>query len=1022
MNAAPTVDQRPAPTARPAPPAPPAAKSGAPGSAASQLARSAPPSGLAAKQSIDLPADVPAVAVDLVGGVDFAPPATVADYLAAKKGKAAPIHVRLGDVAAGTIKVKRSGKEYATESLQAVPLQIPWLAPLRSTGVEPVLAVRIRGGQLQGFASVVTRSAPASDVGEFLDAVDKGAAALGWLGIEKPKFGGIKNTLDGGRLIVSSSQLSFGIAKFLTASGTFALENAAFVFDATATGTIAKLGTVTVPIKGAADGSISGSAQVDVNVKGFTGQATVVFARGLVDVRGEIGYSNEKFDGRLTIIATDAASAKQIVAGQIPGQPAAPAAPGAGGAPSPAVASPDAPAAPDGPKPGKRVVAGWGKVNVRLAEWLSGDAMVVVDPDWHVTVVGTITPRMDKPLFPQKDFTMVLFAPPELRASYGLPVVGNVFLYANIVLTAEARLGPAVLKDMSMTGTWSTDPKVLQSFGLTGTLNISGFAGLRLKASGGAGIEILDHDIKAGISVWALAGIKGYVEATPRIGYREIADPQAGKKGEFFIGGHMELAARPFLELGGELYVELDSPWWSPAPDKRWPWPIGSLEYPLPGEFGIGADVEHVLGSGTIPEVKFGSVDFNSEKFLTDLVSDNVPPKTSGKGDKKGAWKEPAAPTPTPIAPVVPPPKVKGTSGTPPAAAKGKGKGTGAPKPRTPDEQKRWNAGVAAVVELARRSKTDPFTHDEIQTAFKSIRRKHKFTSLTATADGPVWHVRGAMSPDEPIADVALDPKDPKTHAEGSETDQAPEVPKELLPLKEGAPFVELKKGQPTSRFLVVRKLRYDAKLMAWFIDYSQARRQKSAIEGSLVAKTANQMNWRIISEQWDTTKFGQPKIDWLDTDQGVPTDARRRVRAVPLVATSYQSPSADPPGYGRLQDHRKWPRGHVLSGWLGGRGAAWNLVPISKDDNINVMERQFEADVKTAVAQGKQVKFVANVEPLTDADVSGFSRASDFPKSIDASIYDVSEPNKPTLIKHWPYDFERPTANDLKPGKLHGP
>ena len=67
--------------------------------------------------------------------------------------------------------------------------------------------------------------------------------------------------------------------------------------------------------------------------------------------------------------------------------------------------------------------------------------------------------------------------------------------------------------------------------------------GLVTAGEGGAGIEILSHDIKAGVGVNALAGIQGYVEATPTIAYAEKADPKEGKKGEARLKGHMEIAA-----------------------------------------------------------------------------------------------------------------------------------------------------------------------------------------------------------------------------------------------------------------------------------------------------------------------------------------------------------------------------------------------------------------------------------------------------------------------------------------------
>ena len=64
-----------------------------------------------------------------------------------------------------------------------------------------------------------------------------------------------------------------------------------------------------------------------------------------------------------------------------------------------------------------------------------------------------------------------------------------------------------------------------------------------------------------------MAGIKGYGEATPTIGYREPANPGEDRKGEFFIRGDLEIAAQPFLGLSGDVFVEIDAPWWSPVPD-----------------------------------------------------------------------------------------------------------------------------------------------------------------------------------------------------------------------------------------------------------------------------------------------------------------------------------------------------------------------------------------------------------------------------------------------------------------------
>ncbi|HEX5745290.1 MAG TPA: hypothetical protein VFZ09_03540 [Archangium sp.] len=293
-------------------------------------------------------------------------------------------------------------------------------------------------------------------------------------------------------------------------------------------------------------------------------------------------------------------------------------------------------ATPIAAKPGPRALCGWGELDFSLTEWLTGKAKVVVNSQGEATVQGEIAPPKEIILFEQKEWTKSLLKV-EARAAYGLPVVGNVFVFANVGLEALATIGPGKLYNIKLSGQYSTDKQVDKELNLQATLNISAFAGLRLRAEGGVGVELLGHDIKAGVGVWALAGVRGYVEATPIIGYRQ----KAGAAGEFYIQGHMELAAQPFLGLGGDLFVEVDSPWWSPLPDDKWTWPLGSLEYPLPGEFGIGADVEHVLGSKQWPEVKFTEVEFDGGRFMSDLLSQSAPGKSKGGEDHKPAkWNE----------------------------------------------------------------------------------------------------------------------------------------------------------------------------------------------------------------------------------------------------------------------------------------------------------------------------------------------------------------------------------------------
>jgi hypothetical protein len=761
-----------------------------PGPAARALARSLPTTreGAAADRPV-----APGEEIELEGGSKLALTPETNEWLAAQKGPVG-VRVRLGTLAHGTLQVQQTSNGLNTTGKpQALPWPHPALVGLRAVGLEPVLAVQVRSGLVKGHLSMWDGSRLLNP-GVWVSKLEKAADVLGWVGLERPQLDIGTNALQGRMLVVRTKTLKFRVSGgFLSGSGTFALEGESVTFEATAKGKVPGLGDITVPITRAPDGSLTGSVTVAVSsLRNFSGQLTAAFGHGLLDVHGTATYTTERMSGTVTIVATDKETAKTLTESQLPDEVL-----GAGralveptavadGAPAPAAANGAAPAAADGaapaagPRPGPRVVVGWGTLQVRLADWLGGDALVVVEPDGNVTVVGKVTPKMDKPLVEQQPERTLHILSLKPRASYGLPVVGNIYVEASVDLEAFARFGPVTLDKMELGGTWSTNPERLKSLELTGTLNASAVAGLRLTAEGKAGLEVLDHEIAAGVGLKATAGIKGYVVATPRIGYRELVDPLAGKRGEFFIGGHLEMAAQPFLGLEGYFFVELDSPWWSPAPDKRWPWPIGSLEYALPGMFGIGADIEHVLGSGQIPTVTFGQVSFDPDKFLTDLVDEKAPNKVGRDDRAPGSWQELPQPADTlqtaevpgagetkgPAAPTKPGAVPRGAGPTPPrkgaatpptdgAARRPSGPRDGQPaggerpdgKVLSPEVQKRWEAALVDLRALKVRSRKDPLSAEEMAAALADLRAGHRFTELTVRRVGDHWHLHAAMNP-----------------------------------------------------------------------------------------------------------------------------------------------------------------------------------------------------------------------------------------------------------------------------------
>lgn len=675
--------------------------------------------------------------VSLAGGT-FEPPAEVAEAIETADSRVADIPVAFGRLASGILKIRKSGNGYATpgEKHHPVPLLHPALEPLRRAGLEPVLAVRIRRNAITGYVTIASDRRPVGNPADLLEWIKKHSEEMGWIGIDVTRFPEPENKLENGTLRLQVKNFPFKLGGFLDGQGNFGLVNETVTFDAKANIRVPGLTESQLEIHRDEQGTIRGRAEVPVRFERFSGNVIANYQNGVVDIRGTVRYEDEKFSGEITLLVTDAATARNVALEHLGPEAVNQAAEASNGARERGRRG-------RRPRPDERALAGWGELDFAFTEWLTGKAMVIVDNEGHITVIGEITPQAEIELFPQKDYIYRIFKF-EIRAAYGVPVVGNVFLFANIGMEALAKLGPGKIYNIAVRGRYSTDPRVFNEFSIEGTLNISAFAGLRLRAEGGAGVELLGHDIKAGIGLNALAGIRGYVEATPVIGYREKAAPEEGKEGEFYFKGHMELAAQPFLGLSGDLFVELDSPWWSPAPDKKWTWPVGELEYPLPGEFGIGADVDYVIGSGEVPEVQFGEVDFNSEKFMTDLLSDHVPPKSHGEQEKQGEWQEAQTTGETPE------PALADTEGAPPPEPARGRQAPGEGEPPRPEIQQRWLEGMAALGRLAERSREDPLTRRELEAKLAQIKRRYHFRALRIESSGEDWAVYPSMSPEPP--------------------------------------------------------------------------------------------------------------------------------------------------------------------------------------------------------------------------------------------------------------------------------
>ncbi|WP_264522933.1 DUF4157 domain-containing protein [Flavobacterium sp. N502536] len=662
----------------------------------------------------------------------FTPPEAIAAQIEAAGSRGADVNVTFGRWASGTIKMKKNtdGTYNTKDNRQSINLNISYLNSLSSVNITPALAVRIENNAISGYITVKTGDRLVANPAGLINAIKDNSEAFGWVGIDVTSVPNVQNSIEGGSLTLTANGIPVSLGGFVNATLDFGIQGDAITFRAGGTIEVPNLNPAQITIERNAEGNITGEVDLAVNIANFNGSIHAAFLNGTFDIRGTVGYQTDKISGQVTLLVTDAATARNAALSQLDPTQIDESAREANGVPE----------ANSGPTPGPRAMAGWGEVDFSFTEWMTGRAMVIIDNEGHVTIHGEITPPAEVELFAQRDYIREIFTV-EVRTLYGVPLVGNVFLFANIGLEALAKIGPAKIYNIRAVGTYSTDPAVFNDFSLSASFNMSMFAGLRLRAEGGLGVELLGHDVKVGVGVNALAGIRGYVDATPTIGYRETASPEAGRQGEFYIHGHAEMAAQPFLALGGDLFVELDSPWWSPAPDDKWTWPLGELEYPLPGEFGIGADVDYVLGSDQLPEVEFAPVDFNSDKFMTDLMNDHVPPAQSTAAEHPAEFQEGTTGGEGSATPQVTDSTGNpnaGTTGTPPGA-------TAPPNPPTPEVLAHWGDGLQALRTLATASENNPLTQAQITAELNPIRTRHHFTHLTARRNGENWNIDAEM-------------------------------------------------------------------------------------------------------------------------------------------------------------------------------------------------------------------------------------------------------------------------------------
>jgi hypothetical protein len=565
---------------------------------------------------------------EIKGKRSYKPADAAAQWLEEQEDKQGKVKVRFGKIAQGIVEMQKAGENFGLTRKQNIALSYPVFQSL-SEELKPSLVLD-KGAEVKGYIALWSgKGMPSRNA--LQKALKDAPSLIGLNGFDFDRLPRLTNSIEAGNLRLGLKGVKITLGSAFTGSISLEADDQKITsFEGNAKADVQGLASGNLDLKRSETGLITGKATLDLKLpKNFSGGLDVAWDGRAITGEGKVGYQGEKLSGEIILKIMERSQAEKLEADKK------------------VEAEGEKKAAPERKKARSKksdkvnyAVFGEGDLTFSFTEWLSGTAHVIVDSRGFVTIIGKITPQKEFELFPQKDYNKKLFKV-EARATYGIPVVGNIFIFANIGMDAFAKLGPAKFYSIEIGGTYSTDPDKCKDFSIKGSLNISAAAGLRLRGEAGAGLEILAHDIKAGAGINAIAGIRGYAEATPTIGYREKqAKKGEDKKGEFFIRGDMEIAAQPFLGLNGDLFVEIDAPWWSPVPDKRWTWPLGGKEWPIGGTFGLGASIDYVFGSGQVPAIEFKPVEFDSSKFMTDLYSDKAKTKSGKKDDKPGKWKE----------------------------------------------------------------------------------------------------------------------------------------------------------------------------------------------------------------------------------------------------------------------------------------------------------------------------------------------------------------------------------------------
>ncbi|MDT7828238.1 DUF4157 domain-containing protein [Pricia sp. S334] len=284
---------------------------------------------------------------------------------------------------------------------------------------------------------------------------------------------------------------------------------------------------------------------------------------------------------------------------------------------------------------------GWGSVSLSIVkdekgkDVITGQAGLVLDPDSHLTVFGTIRVASKYKLLEEKGIDWKPISP-KLVAEFGPFFVKIPRIPAGLNFTGKGGLyykymfGPLTLYDIHIDGIYSTNPKINKELSVTARLNLSaelnGKVGVtgRMAARVGTSFPYLGLDVTAvEMGVGGTASLKGYSDLEATFGKRE-QPTEDGKVVRDFIKGTLQIAGELSLGLEGNLSFEV---LYGTLKDKKLEgnWPIANA--------GIAIDFDYNIGDELSKEKLAKIIDikktkFNRKHFVKGVLKDKMPKET----------------------------------------------------------------------------------------------------------------------------------------------------------------------------------------------------------------------------------------------------------------------------------------------------------------------------------------------------------------------------------------------------------